>query len=83
MVITVGKMIDYDKKEETDIEIKQMGYIKDKNDISDIYNLADVFCISSLDEVFGLTVTESMACGIPVVGFKVVDLWLNQKMLKL
>ena len=71
MVLTLGKVINDDKIKNTDIEIKQMGYIKDKNDISDIYNLADVFCISSLDEVFGLTVTESMACGIPVVGFKV------------
>jgi len=71
MVLMMGKMINDDKIKNMNIEIKQMGYIKDKNAISDIYNLADIFCISSLDEVFGLTVTESMACGIPVVGFKV------------
>jgi len=71
MVLTLGKVINDDKIKNMDIEIKQMGYVKEKNDISDIYNLADVFCVSSLDEVFGLTVTESMACGIPVAGFKV------------
>ena len=71
MVVTVGKVINYDKIKEMDIEIKQMGYIKDKNDISDIYNLADIFCISSLDDNFPTTVLEAMACGIPVVGFDV------------
>jgi len=71
MILMLGKVTNNDKIKNTGIEIRQMGYIKDKNSISDIYNLADVFCISSLDEVFGLTVTESMACGISVVGFKV------------
>ncbi|MBA7543205.1 D-inositol-3-phosphate glycosyltransferase [subsurface metagenome] len=71
MVVTVGKAINYDKIKEIDIEIKQMGYIKDKNNISDIYNLADIFCISSLDDNFPTTVLEAIACGIPVAGFKV------------
>ena len=39
--------------------------------ISDVYNTADVFCISSLEDNFPSTVLESMACGTPVVGFKV------------
>jgi len=71
MVVTVGKVINYDKIKEMDIEIKQMGYINDKNDISDVYNIADIFCISSLDDNFPTTILEAMACGIPVVGFKV------------
>ena len=71
MVVTVGKVINDDKIKNVDIEIKQMGYTKDKNNISDIYNLADIFCISSLDDNFPTTVLEAMACGIPVAGFKV------------
>ena len=71
MVVTVGKVINYDKIKEIDIEIKQMGYINDKNEISDVYNIADIFCISSLDDNFPTTVIEAMACGIPVVGFNV------------
>lgn len=71
MVVTAGKVIDCDKIKDVDIEIKQMCYIKDKNNISDIYNLADIFCISSLDDNFPTTVLEAMACGIPVVGFDV------------
>lgn len=71
MVVTVGKVINYDKIKEIDIEIKQMGYINDKNEISDVYNIADIFCISSLDDNFPTTVLEAMTCGIPVVGFNV------------
>lgn len=71
MIVTAGKVINYDKIKEMYIEIKQMGYIKDKNEISDLYNLADIFCISSLDDNFPTTVLEAMACGIPVVGFNV------------
>ena len=69
MVVTAGKVIDCDKIKDVDIEIKQLGYIKDKNNISDIYNLADIFCISSLEDNFPNTVLEAMACGIPIVGF--------------
>jgi len=71
MVVTVGKVINYDKIKEIDFEIKQIGYIKDKNEISDIYNLADIFCISSLDDNFPTTVLEAMSCGIPIAGFDV------------
>jgi glycosyltransferase involved in cell wall biosynthesis len=71
MVVTVGKVVNYDRIKEIDIEIKQMGYINDKNEISDIYNIADIFCISSLDDNFPTTVLEAMACGVPVAGFKV------------
>ena len=71
MVITAGKEIDCDKIKDVDIEIKQMGYINGKNEISDVYNIADIFCISSLDDNFPTTVLEAMACGIPVVGFNV------------
>jgi len=71
MVITAGEAIDHDIIKDIDIEIKQMSYIEGKNNISDVYNLADIFCISSLDDNFPTTVLEAMACGIPVVGFDV------------
>jgi len=69
--LTIGKKINFNQEAMMAGSIKQLGYVSDKNLISDIYNTADIFCITSLDEVFGLTITESMACGIPVVGFKV------------
>ena len=69
LVLTVGKNIDLPEEIKTEIDVRQLGYIYDKNALSEIYNAADIFCITSIDEVFGLTVTESMACGVPVVGF--------------
>ena len=71
MVITVGKKVNFGEYTENKFEVKQLGYISDKRFIANIYNAADIFCITSIDEVFGLTVTEAMACGVPVVGFKV------------
>ncbi|MCD6232358.1 glycosyltransferase [Candidatus Aerophobetes bacterium] len=69
VVITIGEKINLSQK--IVVNLKQLGYIHDKNLLSDIYNIADVFCITSLDENFPTTVLESMACGTPVVGFKV------------
>jgi len=71
MVLTIGKRINLNREVKTAVNIKQLGYISDKNLISDIYNVADVFCITSLDDNFPTTVLESMACGTPVVGFRV------------
>lgn len=48
-----------------------LGYIDNELQIVDIYNSADVFVIPSLDENLPNTIMESMACGVPVVGFKV------------
>ena len=72
MIITLGKKLNFESGiEVNNIEIKQLGYIKDRNKISEVYNIADIFCISSLDDNFPTTVLESMACGIPVIGFRV------------
>ena len=67
IVLTVGEKIKFNLQ----FKIKQLGYVSNQDLISKIYNAADIFCITSIDEVFGLTVTESMACGVPVVGFRV------------
>ena len=46
-----------------------LGKISYDRLLSAAYSAADVFVIPSLQESFGQTVTESMACGTPVVGF--------------
>jgi len=71
LVLTMGKKINFTEGIETGVDIMQLGYVSDKKLLSEIYNAADIFCTTSLDEIFGLTVTESMACGVPVVGFGV------------
>ncbi len=46
-----------------------LGTIKNDRLLSLIYSAADVYVIASLQESFGQTVSESLACGTPVVGF--------------
>ena len=46
-----------------------LGKISHDRMLSVIYSAADVFVIPSLQESFGQTITEAMACGTPVVGF--------------
>lgn len=46
-----------------------LGHLDNDRSLSLIYSAADVFVIPSLQEAFGLTALESLACGTPVVGF--------------
>jgi glycosyltransferase involved in cell wall biosynthesis len=50
--------------------IKNLGYIHNKEKLAEIYALSDIFCFASSAETFLLTAAESMACGTPVVGFE-------------
>ena len=43
----------------------------DYYDLPEVYNSAEVNCLCSKNEGFGLAVTEGMACGLPIVGTKV------------
>lgn len=53
----------------TGIPHRHLRKIKDDRVLSLAYSAADVYVIASLQESFGQTVTESMACGTPVAGF--------------
>ena len=53
-----------------------LGYVSDEEKIVEVYNAADLFVIPSLDENLPNTIMESMACGVPCVGFKVGGLSL-------
>jgi glycosyltransferase involved in cell wall biosynthesis len=57
------------KPEVADLPQLHLGRISNDRYLSLIYSAADVFVIPSLQESFGQTVTESLACGTPVVGF--------------
>ncbi|MHC4503855.1 MAG: glycosyltransferase family 4 protein, partial [Planctomycetota bacterium] len=46
-----------------------LGYVGNDTFLSAAYNAADVLAIPSLQEAFGQTACEAMACGTPVVGF--------------
>lgn len=45
------------------------GSVRDDRWLSLLYSAADVFVIPSIQEAFGQTALEAIACGTPVVGF--------------
>jgi len=45
-----------------------LGRIRQERLLSLVYSAADVFVMPSLQEAFGLTALEAIACGVPVVG---------------
>lgn len=69
-ILTYGKA-SFDIEIDETVEIKNFGFIKEEGVISDIINLADLVLVPSIVESFGLVVTESLACQVPVVAFNV------------
>lgn len=67
-IITVGG--NFNHKIEN-LDIKNFGYIRDENLMAQIYSAADLFVIPSLEDNLPNTVIESIACGTPIVGFKI------------
>jgi glycosyltransferase involved in cell wall biosynthesis len=51
------------------VNMLHLGGIANDQLLAIAYNAADVFVAPSLQEAFGQTVVEAMACGVPVVGF--------------
>ena len=48
-----------------------MDYVREENELSDIYNAADLFVTPSLQDNLPNTIMEALACGLPCVGFNV------------
>jgi len=70
VLLTFGNFTGNDENK-TKLPIYNLGSISNEIDIAKIYNAADVFVISSLEDNLPNTAIEAMACGVPVVGFKV------------
>ena len=51
-----------------------LGHIHDDISLVTLYSAVDVMVVPSLQEAFGQTASESMACGIPVVCFNTTGL---------
>jgi glycosyltransferase involved in cell wall biosynthesis len=47
--------------------IRYLGYEPDRDRVSYYYQASDVYIHAAHAEAFGLTITEAMACGLPVV----------------
>lgn len=55
--------------DELGIEHKELGFLNDSVSLRLAYSAADVFVAPSVQEAFGKTLIEAMACGTPVVAF--------------
>jgi glycosyltransferase involved in cell wall biosynthesis len=53
------------------LNVRFAGEIRDRCDLARLLAAADVFVSASLMETYGLTLVEAMACGTPVVAFRV------------
>jgi glycosyltransferase involved in cell wall biosynthesis len=53
------------------LDVRLTGGIRDRRDLARLFAAADVFVSASLMETYGLTLVEAMACGTPVVAFRV------------
>jgi glycosyltransferase involved in cell wall biosynthesis len=53
------------------LKVRFTGGIRDRHDLTRLFSAADVFVSASLMETYGLTLVEAMACGTPVVAFRV------------
>ena len=53
------------------LNVRFTGGIRDRRDLAQLFAAADVFVSASLMETYGLTLVEAMACGTPVVAFRV------------
>jgi glycosyltransferase involved in cell wall biosynthesis len=58
-----------EKLDDLGINYKSLGFLKDSISLRLAYSAADVFVAPSVQEAFGKTLIESMACGTPVVAF--------------
>jgi glycosyltransferase involved in cell wall biosynthesis len=53
------------------LNVRFTGGISDRHDLAQLFAAADVLVSASLMETYGLTLVEAMACGTPVVAFRV------------
>jgi glycosyltransferase involved in cell wall biosynthesis len=53
------------------LNVRFTGGVRDRHDLARLFAAADVFVSASQMETYGLTLVEAMACGTPVVAFRV------------
>lgn len=64
-----NEVMEYVKEKNIGKYVKFFGYIKREKKPS-FFQKADIFCAPYINEGFGITLLEAMACGTPIVGFR-------------
>ncbi len=59
-----------DKVPDIPSNIIDIGCVYDQNTLAEYYSCADIFLLTSYQEVFSMVCAESVSCGTPIVGFK-------------
>ncbi|QED22827.1 glycosyltransferase [Candidatus Deianiraea vastatrix] len=65
--IAGGSIKDIDFPMPDAINLEKIEFLSWINDVQHFMDNIDIFCISSLDEPFGLATLKALACGVPVV----------------
>ena len=65
-IVLVG---DYSKLDKVNAKIIHIGTVHDIDYLVQIYSMADVFVNPTIQETFGKTTAEALACGIPIVAY--------------
>jgi glycosyltransferase involved in cell wall biosynthesis len=64
-------------------ETRYVGHLRDEVSLASLYAAADVMVVPSIEENFGKTAVEALACGTPVAAFNntgvvdIIDHWVN------
>jgi glycosyltransferase involved in cell wall biosynthesis len=67
-VVIFGKNKGFDVRQ-IPFKVHELGIISDENQLAEIYSLADVFVLPSLEDNLPNMVMEALSCGTPVVAF--------------
>jgi len=67
-VVIFGKNKGFDVSQ-IPFKVNQLGVINSQSQLAEIYNLADVYVLPSLEDNLPNMVMEALACGTPVVAF--------------
>ncbi|WP_026969088.1 glycosyltransferase [Algoriphagus terrigena] len=69
-ILIFGEGSEADIQDRFPYPVKFLGYLNDEKDIAQAYGATDVFVIPSVADNQPTMVVESLACGVPVVGFE-------------
>ena len=70
MLLTIGEN-SLPMKEKSNFEIRNLGFIANDQFKAIVYSAADIFVMPSRAETCSLVMLENMACGTPIVAFRV------------